>query len=171
MQQTKMLYVVVTSMQTINRVKSWINQAGLVLHSVDIYHSALKKIAMKLENAEEGQALLHVEHNKSHLLIFKEQTVYMIRDLEFNAENNTQNLSAEIQRSFDYCASKLHDIAISRLLVTPLNGERGSLLSDLSNALGLPVREIEYDEFITCAEMIAVQHAFKNPLAIGAVIH
>jgi MSHA biogenesis protein MshI len=139
---------------------------------------------MHLENAEEGQALLHLEAEKSHLILFKEKTLYMMRDLDLGLNilkslpqeetidhiSMYQDLSLEIQRSFDYCASNLQNANISRLVLTPLKEKRPQLLSNLSNILGLPVREIQYSEFLHMDEDLPHNKEGVSTFAIGAAL-
>ncbi len=180
----KMLYVVVTKKSKIDETISWINAAGLRVTSIDICQSALRQIALNLENAEEGQALLHLEEEKSHLIIFKNKTLYMMRDLDLGlkmlsaiADDNSteslsiyQDLSIEIQRSFDYCASNLQSANVSRLVITPLKDKKPQLLSNLSNILGLPVREINYSEFLNIQPQHLSQKDELSAFAIGAAL-
>jgi MSHA biogenesis protein MshI len=180
-----MLYVIVTKKRNIEQAIAWVSATGLKVKSVDICQSALRQIALHLENAEEGQALLHLENDKSHLILFKEKTLFMMRDLDIGlkmlssiSKNDKsehlpiyQDLSVEIQRSFDYCASNLQNASVSRLLITPLNEKRPELLSNLSNILGLPVREIQYSEFLQLKEDITFERESARTFAIGAALN
>lgn len=179
-----MLYVIVSTKNKIDETISWVTASGLKVKSIDIYQSALRHIAMHLENAEEGQALLHLEEEKSHLILFKEKTLYMMRDLDLGLNilkslpqeetvehiSMYQDLSLEIQRSFDYCASNLQNANISRLVLTPLSEKRPHLLSNLSNILGLPVREIHYSEFLHLNEELTQSKEGISTFAIGAAL-
>lgn len=180
----KMLYVVVTHKKKVDEMVSFIQDAGLKVKTIDICQSALRQIALHLENAEEGQALLHLEEDKSYLIIFKNKTLYMMRDLDLGLKMlsplcdekqhealcSYQDLSVEIQRSLDYCASKLQNANVSRLVITPLHKKRPQLLSNLSNILGLPVREINYDEFLNIKEDVPIKEN-ACALAIGAALN
>ncbi len=172
-----MLYVVVTKKSKIDETYSLINAAGLKVKSIDICQSALRFIAMNLENPEEGQALLHLEEDKSHLIIFKNKTLYMMRDLDLglNALNSSQSIyqdfSIEVQRSFDYCASKLQNANISRLVITPLEKRQPDFLSNLSNILGLPVREMSFDELISIRGNFSAINDEESVFAIGAALN
>ncbi len=177
-----MLYVIVTKKSKIDETIAWVSTCGLKVKTIDIYQSALRQIAMHLENAEEGQALLHLEEEKSHLILFKEKTLYMMRDLDLGlnmlkslplADNLSvyQDLSIEIQRSFDYCASNLQNANVSRLVLTPLLEKRPQLLSNLSNILGLPVREISYSEFLNVHENLPLDKESASTFAIGAALN
>ena len=179
-----MLYVVVTKKNKVDETVLWINACGIKVKSIDICQSALRHIALQLENAEEGQALLHLEEEKSHLLIFKNKTLYMMRDLDvglrvlrdtpdekLKESSIYQDFSIEIQRSFDYCASKLQNANVSRLLITPLEEKRPGLLSNLSNILGLPVREISFDEFLKIDEEYLPLKEGESAFAIGAALN
>ncbi|MBS0286393.1 MAG: pilus assembly protein PilM [Proteobacteria bacterium] len=183
-ESVKMLYVVVTKKSKVDETVSWIQAAGLTVKTIDICQSALRQIALNLENAEEGQALLHLEEEKSYLIIFKNKTLYMMRDLDLglnmlsalseeNAKESVacyQDLSVEIQRSLDYCASKLQNANVSRLVITPLQKKRPQLLSNLSNILGLPVREINYTEFMNIKEDVPLKEG-ACVFAIGAALN
>jgi hypothetical protein len=81
-----------------------------------------------------------------------------------------QDLSIEIQRSFDYCASNLQNANVSRLVLTPLLEKRPHLLSNLSNILGLPVREINYSEFLN-VHGLPLEKESASTFAIGAALN
>lgn len=178
-----MLYVIVAKKSKIEEVISWVNSVGLAVKSIEVCQSALRHIAVHLENAEEGQALLHFEEDKSHLILFKEKKLYMMRDIDlglsmFNHEetsqeqlHNYQDLSLEIQRSLDYCASNLRNANVSRLVLTPLDEKKPHLLSNLSNLLGLPVREMAFSEFLQVEDNLLLDKERMNTLAIGAALN
>ncbi|MBN9286410.1 MAG: hypothetical protein BGO43_07005 [Gammaproteobacteria bacterium 39-13] len=179
---TTMLYVIVAKRSKIDEVVTWVNASDLTVKSIDVCQSALRHIAMQLENSEEGQALLHFEEDRSHLILFKEKKLYMMRDIDLGLsmfevedsnqeQHNYQDLSLEIQRSLDYCASNLRNANISRLILTPLSGKKPRLLSHLSNLLGLPVREITFSEFLQVEDNLFLQDETMSTLAIGAALN
>lgn len=90
---------------------------------------------------------------------------------ELKEANFYQDFAMEIQRSFDYCASKLQNANVSRLLLTPLQEKRPGLLSNLSNILGLPVREIQFEEFMKVNEAFLPLKEGKSAVAIGAALN
>jgi MSHA biogenesis protein MshI len=177
---TPMMYVVVADKRKIQSTIEWIEATGLKVNAIDICQNALLKIAFLLEGADEGQALLHLEKNTSYLIIFKERTLYMMRELEIGlaqleilesekSATPVHDLSVEIQRTLDYCASNLKNAGVSRLVLTPLENKKPQLLSNLSNILGLPVREMDYSEIVQNAQTIPIKKAGYT-LAIGAAL-
>ena len=168
-------YAVIAKKQTIDELVMQVSQAGLSVEAVDISQSALRYIALKLEETNEGQALLHVQAKKSHLILFQDRSLIMMREIEMGLEdlqqqNSEQALASEIQRSLDYCSSKLSHHDVSRLLITPLVEKQPSLLSHLSNALGLPVREIVFSEFLSNLNDNELKKENMTTLAIGAAL-
>jgi len=172
---TALTYVIATRKSTVEEYADHIKTLGLTVVSVDICQSALREIAFQLDDADVGQALLHIEDHKSHIILFKNKTLYMMRDFDLgyshikeNAE--LQDLALEIQRSIDYCSSNLKNAGISRIVLTPMPERKNEILSNLSNILGLPVRMINYSEFIQETENLSINQSNSSAFAIGAAI-
>ena len=176
------MYVIVAEKNSIQKKIDCVQLAGLQVNNVDICQNALLKIAFQLDDPEEGQALLHIEDSISHLIIFKDKTLYMMRELDiglndlsaFESEKSAiqlyHDLSLEIQRTLDYCSSNLKNAGVTRLLLTPLNKKTPQLLSHLSNLLGLPVREIDFSEIIKDCEKISFTPEKNYTFALGAAL-
>ncbi len=168
-------YVIVTRKSVVDEYANQVKEIGLHVSSIDICQSALREIAFQLDEQDVGQALLHIEEYKSHIILFKNKILYMMRDFDLGyhhiKENiELQDLAMEIQRSIDYCSSNLKNAGISRIVLTPLPERKTALLSNLSNILGLPVRMINYNEFIKETEQLTVNQANNCAFAIGAAI-
>lgn len=172
---TALTYVVVTRKSIVDEYVKNIRTLGLSLAAIDINQSALREIAFQLDDADVGQALLHIEETKSHIILFKQRTMYMMRDIDLGyhqIKEATQlhDLALEIQRSIDYCSSNLKNAGISRIVLTPLPERKTELLSCLSNILGLPVRVINYSEFMYETDKLTINQANSSAFAIGAAI-
>lgn len=172
--KSSMLYVVVADKSIIAQWCSRINGAGLHVTQVDIGQSALRDIALSLENTQECQALLHIEKSKTYIIVFKDKVLHMMREIDigdlqllaYNAKDSIRELALEIQRSCDYNES-LCDQKVVRVLITPLKEKIPHLLSSLSDLLDLPVREIGFVEFLD--NHCSVED-LKQSLAIGAAV-
>lgn len=171
--QADMLYVIVAKKEKITEWITRVNAAGLQVTHVDICQSALRYIALTLDEVDDAQVLLHIDEDKSFMIIFKNKVLYMMREIEIGLrqlrKGNAayQELAMEMQRSFDYGASILKHAPISRVILTPLKEKMPNLLSFLSNTLGLPVREISFSEFLS--NDLGLEQA-NTPFAIGAAI-
>ncbi|MCS5712674.1 pilus assembly protein PilM [Candidatus Berkiella aquae] len=168
-------YVIATKKSTVDEYAEFIKELGLNVISVDICQSALREIAFQLDDSDEGQALLHIEEHKSHIILFKNKILYMMRDFDIGhrqlkTESELQDLAVEIQRSIDYCSSNLKNIVISRIVLTPLPERKAEILTNLSNILSLPVRMINYAEFIKESEKLDMSQSNSNTFVIGAAI-
>lgn len=168
-------YVVVTRKSLIDEYADNVKSLGLKVTSVDICQSALREIAFQLDDSDVGQALLHIEEYKSHIILFKNKTLYMMRDFDLGYQHikenmELQDLALEIQRSIDYCSSNLKNAGISRIVLTPLPERKTEILSSLSNILGLPVRMINYSEFINETDKLTLNQSNSSAYAIGAAI-
>lgn len=168
-------YVVVSRKKLVDEYAVNIKSLGLNLTAIDICQTALCEIAFQLDDADVGQALLHIEEHKSHIILFKNRTLYMMRDFDLgyhHIKENTElhDLALEIQRSIDYCSSNLKNAGISRIVLTPMPERKSEILSNLSNILGLPVRMINYSEFIQEADKLSINQSNSSAFAIGAAI-
>lgn len=168
-------YVIVTRKSIIDGYVKNIKTLGLNLAAIDICQSALREIAFQLDDADAGQALLHIEETKSYIILFKQRTMYMMRDIDLGYHHikeatELHDLALEIQRSIDYCSSNLKNAGISRIVLTPLPERKTELLSCLSNILGLPVRVISYSEFMNDSENLTINQANHSAFVIGAAI-
>lgn len=168
-------YVVVTRKSLVDEYANNVKALGLKVTSVDICQSALREIAFQLDDSDVGQALLHIEEYKSHIILFKNKTLYMMRDFDLGYQHikesaERQDLALEIQRSIDYCASNLKNAGISRIVLTPLPERKTEILSSLSNILGLPVRMISYTEFLNETDKLSINQSNGSAYGIGAAI-
>lgn len=168
-------YVIVTRKSIVDGYVRNIKSLGLNLAAIDICQSALREIAFQLDDVDVGQALLHIEETKSYIILFKQRTMYMMRDIDLGYHHikeatELHDLALEIQRSIDYCSSNLKNAGISRIVLTPLPERKTELLSCLSNILGLPVRVISYSEFMNDTEKLTINQANNSAFVIGAAI-
>jgi len=143
--------------------------AGIELEAIDIAELALRNLAVRLPESEQGVALLHLEETRGIVQLQKGGVVYISRNLDFGArqmdatfslEDNSpgggviDRLALEIQRSLDYYESHFGMSPIARLVVAPIAGNTQDLVDRLNRALGMIARAMDVSALIPCSERL-----------------
>jgi MSHA biogenesis protein MshI len=118
--------------------------ADLNLQCIDIAELALRRLVSRLDDTGRGAALVHLRDRYGHMVVCRDQTLYLSRKLEVTAddlrevsrqESAVQSLALEMQRSLDYYESQLGQVPppvinlVARDSVLPLSSMLGSYLA------------------------------------------
>ena len=112
--------VVVSRSVVIQELVNLVDQSDLELDSIDIVDLAVRNIAQRIANdAERAVAILYLRPGAGMIVLVKGDTVYFSRHFHFSLDalkepsqqdSVIQQLSLEIQRSFDYFESQLGQV-------------------------------------------------------------
>lgn len=145
-------YLVVMRRERMDAVTQWISDASLNPQVMDILPSALMEVLKQCPEQQKGQALLYLSAERSCIVIGKDSSLYMHRELDVSWSADQKwpdELIIEIQRSVDYCSTKFQNIHVVQyqLLTTyDCNKENVAWLQD---ELATPVNLVTDTEHCT----------------------
>lgn len=165
-QRDKMVTVAVCRSDIIAGYGAWCESAGLDLRIIDLPELCLRNLIGRFPEAERGVALLRLESDRGSLLVQKEQTLFVMRDLDVAGETLQQVLMQEdgdagglvemlvleIQRSLDYYESYYGLPTLGSLVVAPLARNTQRLVDRLNQALGVISRAMDVSALVPCRE-------------------
>lgn len=109
--------VVVCRRMIIQGLVSLVNESGMALESIDIADLCLRNVATtQISDAERPVAILYLRRGAGIMIFVKGGNLYLARHFDFSLESLNepsqqdsviQQLSLEVQRSFDYFESQL----------------------------------------------------------------
>jgi len=135
----------------------------LNLQVITTQEISLKNLASLLPENQRGIAVLHLQKVMGHLLIQKQETIYLNRkvasgydrlglnDVILSDEQVTleqSGLALEIQRSIDHVESTFNLASSSELAVLPLPENTQGLLNFLNNHYGITARIMDLSTII-----------------------
>lgn len=176
------LYVVVSRSSEVKTLADRLQDAGIKLGVIDIPELALRNIAARLPEDEQGVALLYFGAQRGVIALCRNQTLYLARTLEMGSERLCEaaadghtealfdTLALEVQRSLDYYDRHFQQAPISHLVIAPLGEPLPGLVESLRGNIGLNVRMLELAEAVDGAEKVAPEQAGACLLALGAAL-
>lgn len=149
--RNRMMYAVVARASRVTGTAAMLEEAGLVLETVDIPEMALRNLAMLSEDESEGVALLHLDEHRSVITLSRGGNLYLARRWDSGAadlrDSNDAERTArledqvmlEIQRSLDYYDSHFPLGQVRALVLTPPTANIPGLHDFLTANISLPV--------------------------------
>lgn len=176
------LYVVVSRNSEVKALADRLQDAGIKLGVIDIPELALRNLAARLPEDEQGVALLYFGEQRGVIALCRNQTLYLARTLEMGrarlreaaADGHTEalfdSLALEMQRSLDYYDRHFQQAPIGQLVIAPLGEPLPGLVDSLRGSIGLNVRMLELAEIVDGAEKVTPEQAGACLLALGAAL-
>ncbi|MEW6647555.1 MAG: pilus assembly protein PilM [Pseudomonadota bacterium] len=195
--RTKMMYVVVARIATVQEHIDLLEGADVNLGIIDIAELAQRNIAALLPEDQSGVALLHITPHGGLLTLTRQGSLFLARNLEFGTDQLVSALPAaaeneftldddtgpapalrrlmdtivlEIQRSVDYFESHFGLPPISGLVIAPLAQPVPGLAGYLGGNLGLPVRMLDLNTVLDCEQTLSDELQAHCLPAIGAAL-
>lgn len=193
--RTKMMYVVVARIATVQEHIDLLEEAGVNLAVIDIAELAQRNIAALLPEDQNGVALLHLTSRGGLLTLTRQGSLFLVRNLEFGTDQLMAAVPAatkseftldddvapalrrlmdtivlEIQRSVDYFESHFGLPPISGLVIAPLAQPVPGLAGYLGGHLGLPVRMLDLNTVLDCERTLSDELQALCLPAIGAAL-
>ncbi|BCO32441.1 hypothetical protein TspCOW1_25440 [Thiohalobacter sp. COW1] len=174
------VYVVVTRAIQVQHIDAAVQQAGLSLAVIDIPELALRNIAARLPEQEQGVALMYLEADRGLIALCRDNTLYLARTIELghaaladpDPDRRTMavsSLALEIQRSMDYYDRYFQQAPINHLYIAPTAEALPGLVSELHGQVGLEGRLLEPGLIFPGAEIDTETWA-HGLLAVGAAL-
>ena len=192
-----MAYVVSAEKKLLKDYVSLVEKNDLSLKSIDITAMALRNIASKLPEDEQGVVFLSLYSKRGLLSLSRRGNLYLARDLEVGFENfaentvtavsavdemeiegfqsatqqNLEQIVLEVQRSMDYYERYFAQPPIQNLILAPMPVSVPGLTDEIANQLGMKVRELDVGEVIDVQQNNVERELQSKCLpAIGAAL-
>ena len=191
-----MAYVVSAEKKLLKSYISLVENCSLNLKSIDISALAQRNVANTLPEDENGVAFLSLYANSGLLSLSRKGDLFLARDLDVGyksfALEMEDNLSAdgglqmeglpsatqqtleqivlEVQRSMDYYERYFAQPPIQALVLAPLTTPIPGLADEISNQLGMKVRELDINEIFSIEQPVEHSLQSKYLSAIGAAL-
>lgn len=147
--------------------------AGLPWQAIDIAETALRNLSALVETPDRAQALLHCEEAYATLVVTYQGELLATRHFEQTLDALTQRdeggrqraldqIGLELQRTLDGIERSFGQVALARLLVTPMPGQQ-ALCEHLAPLLYVPVAA--YD--LSALDLQAVPELLAEPALLN----
>lgn len=155
----RMMYTVAARTQAVQERVDLIDESDLSLEVIDIPEMCLRNVAGLLPEDKRGLATLVLGDEHGHILLTRDNTLYLARRVEVGAvglaaaepaarDELIQTIILEIQRSMDYYESHFSQGSISTIAVAPTESEIPELARQLENSLDARITEIDLNELM-----------------------
>jgi MSHA biogenesis protein MshI len=148
------MYAVAAKNEVIQTCIQRFSEAHIPLSVIDIRETAQRNIAVLLEPAERGVALLYVDRDHALLTVNFRGELYLARRIDVGlddlqgAEGEAMNrLLLELQRSFDHLDRQFRLAAPAKLVLAPMPSEN-ALRGHLAQNLDLPIEDLRLAEVL-----------------------
>ena len=189
-----MAYVVSADKKLLKDYVSILEKTHLDLKSIDITALAQRNLASSLPEDENGLAFLTLYANSGLLSLSRKGDLYLARDLDVGYRNfapelendltgdlqveglpaatqqTLEQIVLEVQRSMDYYERYFAQPPIQSLVLAPLPVTVPGLADEISNQLGMKVRELDLTDIIDSAREIEHASQGKYLPAVGAAL-
>ena len=176
------LYVVVSRSNDVKHLADRLLDAGIELGIIDIPELALRNIAARLPENEQGVAMLYLGEERGLIALCRDQTLYLARTLDLGkqrvleaiADGHTEamldSLALEVQRSLDYYDRHFQQAPISNLVIAPVTDPLSTLAEALHSRLGINARMLDLSTVLEIAAELPAELTGPCVLAIGAAL-
>lgn len=179
--RTKMMYVVVARIATVQEHINLLENAHINLGVIDIGELAQRNVAALLPEDQSGVALLRLTARSGLLTLTRQGSLFLARTIEFGTEQLAAALPAalrrlldsivlETQRSLDYYESHFGLPPVSGLVIAPLAQPIPGLAGYLGGNLGLSVRTLDLNTVLDCEQALSDELQARCLPAIGAAL-
>ena len=180
--EQKLYVVVVRTAELLVKANS-LQNAGLNLGVIDIPELALRNIAARLEQAEQGLVMLHLEANNGVIVLIRGETLYLARSIDLGneqlfaalqhpdlLERFVADITLEIQRSTNYYDMQFRQPHLTQLISTPLPFDAPDFFTSLAAESGLVSLELTISEIVNVETEISRQVEANTILALGSAL-
>lgn len=165
------VYVVATQRSVVEDHALTMQRFGERYDVLDVPELCLRNLAALLPDADQGLAIVHIELQHAHIVVLRQGVIYLARQVELtgaDAQQNTEAIVLELQRSLDYFESHHDQRPVRRTLVSVV-GEALSQ-SELIAAIGANAGPLDISDQLDRDPGTDAQTIHRNLLAIGAAL-
>lgn len=163
----KMVYVVVASLQKLQREVGLIRSTGLRIEALDIVELTVRNVASLMIDAQlmtRGVAIARIEKGSASVFLYRDNNLYLARNfrLDYTAglsdELPEQALAVELQRSMDYYERQMGQSSPAGVFLFGEHVNNNKIGDILNSSFAVPVKtldinayaEIEAPDFPVC---------------------
>ena len=191
-EQGSVVYVAVARKERVKSKVEVLRRAGLAVTAVDISELVLRNIASRYPFDDEGTVLLRISRSQGATMIFRDENLFISRDLNLGEENLHENLTLEqwsdpldlpqeaqnlldhivleVQRSLDYFESHFSMAPPKNLVMVPLSQPIEVIPGYLGTMLGLQVHRLDLNDLVACEEPLSELQQVHCVGAVGAAL-
>ena len=165
------VYVIATQRSVVEGHAQMMERFGDRYDVLDVPEMCLRNLASLLPDADQGLAMVHVEHQHAHIVVLRQGTIYLARQVELTGSDREQNTDAvvlELQRSLDYFESHHDQRPVQRTLVSAV-GDAVST-DELIAAIGSRASALDIVGHLACDTTLDAATMNRNLLALGAAL-
>jgi MSHA biogenesis protein MshI len=154
-----------------------VKDAGMRLEAIDVKDMVLRHLLARVQSADENGALLMIGEQGSHIIVARNDQLYLFRTSNIRASQLAQPgndrldaLVLEIQRTLDFYDSNFTDPPPRRLWLLTGKLPIPHLAERLGDMMRLPVAELKLDEVVEGIQQLDGQPTELVCLALGAAL-
>ena len=173
---SKMMYAIAARRQAVERQVAILRPMGRGFDVIDIPELALRNLVSLLPDAADGLILLWHRAGSTQLLVIKQATLYLARQVHSNAGTQAQDalpdveaIALELQRSMDYFESHYEQAPIRHLLIAPGGAQGQRLATALASETAMRTAVIDVSSILELTATIDTTDPLSL-LALGAAL-
>jgi MSHA biogenesis protein MshI len=148
----KMLYAVAARRHAVDQHVAVMRAAAAAVDVVDIPELALRNLAARLPEAQDGLILLWLTAHSAELHVIKGATIYLTRQVPFSARGHDETdpppsdveaIALELQRSMDYFESHYAQAPLAHLVIAPADARAQRLSAALADHTTLQMQLLD----------------------------
>jgi len=177
--QKPMAYAVAAARRSLLPLAEFAARLRLDCRTIDIPELALRNLVNRMEGAEAGLACLYLGRRRGHIVIVRENSIYLARQISVGCEQlaagddtagSLEALTLDIQRSLDYFESSVSRMPVRRVVVCPLEVPVHNLLATLDRQLAPAVGWLNPHDLLEIEGEIDETELSRCLLAVGAAL-
>ena len=174
---SKMMYAIAAKSAAIAKQTAALKSQTTRFDVIDIPELALRNLAAHLPEAADGLIFLWLRADSAQLLVIKDRTLYLARDVQFSQRRNdgddeqanVQAIALELQRSMDYFESHYEQAPLGTLIIGPSDRTAQVLAEQLASQTAMRIQALSLDRVLELPAGLAAPD--RNALlAIGAAM-
>lgn len=165
------VYVVATQKSVVAEHEHVMERFGERYDVLDVPEMCLRNLAALLPDGDQGLAMVHVEQQHAHIVVLRQGTIYLARQVELTSTDREQNTDAvvlELQRSLDYFESHHDQRPVKRTLVSAVGAAVSA--TDLITAIGPRAEALDIVSHLALDPGTESAAIDRNLLALGAAL-
>ena len=175
---TKMMYAIAAKRQALARQAALLKAGGRRFDVIDIPELALRNLVALLPEASDGLILLWLDKNSAQVLVFKDTTLYLARQVQFAGADaaganprlpNVEAIALELQRSMDYFERHYDQAPLRHLIIAPRDEHSDRIARALAPETSMRIQSIDLTRALDLAPGLDPTDR-RSLLAIGAAL-
>lgn len=170
-------YCAVARLSQMRALRDAVKDAGMKLEAIDLKDMVLRHLLARVQPADENGALLLLGEHSSHIIVARNDQLYLFRTSNIRAAQLAQpdldridTLMLEIQRTLDFYDSNFTDPPPRRLWLLTGQTSMPHVAERLSGMMRLPMGELALDGVAEGTQHLAGHPGELACLALGAAL-